>query len=99
MKPLAKIATKYNLEKTLGYTNKDGSPRKCLWCHSKKFTEEVRDEISGHACEIAVHCASCKRLNGYWAYGYYENGHDSVFDRVSRMKSFMKSLRENQIQW
>lgn len=95
MKPLAKIATKYNLEKTLGYTNRDGSPRKCLWCHGKEFTEELRDEISGHACEIAIHCARCKRLNGYWAYGYYENERDRLFEFVSRIKSFIKWMRNN----
>jgi len=52
----------------------DGSPRKCFWCNSSRYLDDViKDRINYEVCEYERVCTKCHRPVGYWAYGHWTN--------------------------
>jgi hypothetical protein len=60
-------------ERKLGFTNNDGSPRKCRYCGNEEFTEKIVDRIEGCVMEKNSYCSNCGSICGNWVTGFWMN--------------------------
>lgn len=74
---ILKHSTMYTYSKwstRFGFIASNFEPLICHNCgRGKDFLRDVPvDYINGEVCEFKVVCNHCKKVSGYWAYGYYQ---------------------------
>jgi hypothetical protein len=54
------------------FYDKDGNPKKCMYCGSSDIKSEIKEQINYTPCEISYTCKYCEKEIAYWAYGYFD---------------------------
>ena len=66
------------------YYDKDGGPKRCIYCGSTTIYEETKEIVQNHVAEFRCECCSCQETIGYWAYGGYDPMYREMAFKVSR---------------
>jgi len=57
------------IELFLGFIKNDLSPKKCKYCGSMEFYENISDKMENIVMEKECYCNKCNKIAGYWVTG------------------------------